>query len=63
MLQLGKYTHDSKLKVCVLFHLQFACYNGTKIAVSQVCDFVGDCKDHEDEMHCGDCNFQFGELF
>lgn len=49
------------LKVLILSHLQFSCYNGTTINASQVCDFVADCKDGEDEMDCGDCNFQFSE--
>ncbi|XP_071520575.1 LOW QUALITY PROTEIN: MAM and LDL-receptor class A domain-containing protein 1-like [Panulirus ornatus] len=39
---------------------QFMCPDGTLIAQSQVCDFIVDCPDKDDEMLCGDCDFELG---
>ncbi|KAK8747584.1 hypothetical protein OTU49_016474 [Cherax quadricarinatus] len=39
---------------------KFVCSDGEVILQEQVCDFIPNCVNGDDEMFCGDCNFEFG---
>ncbi|KAG7165100.1 MAM and LDL-receptor class A domain-containing protein 2-like 1, partial [Homarus americanus] len=39
---------------------EFVCPDDEIIPYSQVCDFIPECRDEDDEMLCGVCNFEFG---
>lgn len=36
----------------------FLCGNGLTITMKQVCDFIQDCPDGQDEISCANCNFE-----
>ncbi|GIX75939.1 MAM and LDL-receptor class A domain-containing protein 2 [Caerostris extrusa] len=39
----------------------FDCRDGTHVNASKVCDFEQDCPSGEDEVDCGECNFEIGD--
>jgi hypothetical protein len=39
---------------------QFYCSDGTPLDISKVCNFVNDCKQKDDELNCGACDFEKG---
>jgi hypothetical protein len=39
---------------------QFFCSDGTQLDISKVCNFVIDCKQKDDELNCGACDFENG---
>jgi hypothetical protein len=41
---------------------QFYCSDGTQLDISKVCNFAIDCKQKDDELNCGACDFENGIL-